>query len=112
MNAARGEIWLVDLSPTRGREQRGTRPALVVSADRLNQGRAGLAVVLPITTRDRGIPSHVPISQTDSDLDHDSFILTEQIRSVSTERLLRSLGLAHASVLEQVDRWLRVLLDL
>jgi mRNA interferase MazF len=84
----------------------------VISADRLNQGPAGLAVVLPVTTRARGIPSHVPISQLDSGLDHDSFILTEQIRSVSTERLLRSIGRAPPSALEQVERWLRVLLEL
>ena len=48
---SRGEIWMVDLNPTRGHEQAGVRPALVVSVDTFNHGPAGLAVVLPVTSR-------------------------------------------------------------
>lgn len=43
----RGEIWQVDLNPTVGREQQGSRPVLVVSQDDFN--RSGLALVCPIT---------------------------------------------------------------
>lgn len=42
---SRGEVWMVDLGPTQGREQDGTRSALVPSVDRFNQGPAELAVV-------------------------------------------------------------------
>jgi len=45
----RGEIHFVDLEPTRGREQQGRRPVLVVSPDKFNQV-TGLPVILPITT--------------------------------------------------------------
>lgn len=44
----RGDIYLVDLDPTHGREQRGHRPVLVVSPDAFNEV-TGLPVVLPIT---------------------------------------------------------------
>ncbi|WP_041795570.1 type II toxin-antitoxin system PemK/MazF family toxin [Pararhodospirillum photometricum] len=44
----RGDIYWVDLEPTKGREQRGHRPVLVVSPDDFNQA-TGLPVVLPIT---------------------------------------------------------------
>jgi mRNA interferase ChpB len=44
----RGEIWSVSLEPTRGREQRGHRPVLIVSPDRFN-AVTRLPVVLPIT---------------------------------------------------------------
>ena len=47
---ARGEVWLADLNPVRGHEQAGRRPVLVVSEDLFNQGPAGLAVVLPLTS--------------------------------------------------------------
>ena len=57
----RGEIWLVDLDPTRGREQAGKRPALVVSANAFNKGPADLVVVLPITSKAKGIPLHVRV---------------------------------------------------
>jgi mRNA-degrading endonuclease toxin of MazEF toxin-antitoxin module len=45
----RGEIWLVDLDPTKGREQQGKRPVFVVSPQSFNQV-TGVPVVLPITT--------------------------------------------------------------
>ncbi|NCR44934.1 MAG: type II toxin-antitoxin system PemK/MazF family toxin, partial [Microcystis aeruginosa SX13-01] len=52
----RGEIWLADLNPVRGHEQAGKRPCLVISADLFNQGASGLVVVLPVTSKDKGIP--------------------------------------------------------
>ncbi|NLJ36638.1 MAG: type II toxin-antitoxin system PemK/MazF family toxin, partial [candidate division WS1 bacterium] len=38
---SRGDIWMLDLDPTRGHEQAGKRPGLIVSADPLNHGPAG-----------------------------------------------------------------------
>ena len=58
----RGEIWNADLDPTRGREQAGKRPVIVVSTDRFNEGPAELVVVLPITSKAKGIPWHVPLA--------------------------------------------------
>ena len=58
---SRGEVWVVELDPARGHEQRGTRPALVVSTDAFNNGPAGLVLVAPMTTRDRRIPVRVRI---------------------------------------------------
>ncbi|HEY3999133.1 MAG TPA: type II toxin-antitoxin system PemK/MazF family toxin [Candidatus Xenobia bacterium] len=58
MKPLRGEIWLADMDPVRGHEQGGRRPVLVVSVDPFNQGPAGLVIVLPMTSRARGIPSH------------------------------------------------------
>ena len=52
----RGEIWLVDLNPTRGRELLGRRPALIVSVDLFNQGPAELIVVIPVTSKEKGFP--------------------------------------------------------
>ena len=45
----RGEIWLVSLDPTAGREQQGTRPVLIVSTAPFNR-LTRTPVVLPITT--------------------------------------------------------------
>lgn len=44
----RGDIYMVDLEPTQGREQRGHRPVVIVSPDEFNQA-TGLPVILPIT---------------------------------------------------------------
>jgi mRNA interferase MazF len=108
----RGEIWLVDLEPTRGREQQGRRPALVVSTDRFNRGPAELLIVLPVTKVSKDIPSHVPLPRSRSGLDHDSFIICEQVRCISRERLARRIGAAPPETMERVSFLLRVLMDL
>ena len=58
----RGEVWMADLDPTRGHEQAGKRPCLVVSADVFNTGPAGLAIALPLTTKAKAIRSHVEVA--------------------------------------------------
>lgn len=86
---ARGDVWLVDLNPTRGHEQAGIRPAAVVSVDLFNHGPAGLIVVLPMTSTDRRIPMHVPIDPPEGGVRHRSFVKCEDVRAVSTARLVR-----------------------
>jgi len=49
----RGEIWEFDLNPKKGREQRGTRPCLVVSTNAMNRSEFGTVIICPITTRQR-----------------------------------------------------------
>ena len=62
---SRGEIWLAELGTGRGHEQAGRRPVLVVSDDGLNQGPAGLVMVIPLTSKvqkSRNIPALVNAS--------------------------------------------------
>ena len=64
----RGDIWSVSFDPTLGREQAGTRPALVLSVDKFNHGPADLVVVLPITSKDKRQPMHVQVSPSEGGL--------------------------------------------
>lgn len=109
---SRGEIWLVDLTPARGHEQTGTRPGLVVSVDRFNEGPAELVVVIPITTQAKGIPFHVDVRPPEGGLDRPSYVKCEDVRSVSKERLSRRLGRVTLETLTEVDDRLRILLGL
>ena len=109
---SRGDVWLVDLNPVRGHEQAGQRPALVVSVDLFNHGPAGLVVLLPITSRPKGIPFHVAVKRSEGGLTRPSFIKCEDIRSVSKERLSRRLGSVTPAILEAVEDRLRILLNL
>lgn len=84
---ARGEIWIVDLNPVRGHEQSGRRPGLVVSTDIFNSGPAELVVLVPITSKEKGIPFHVEIYPPEGGLKERSFIKCEDIRSLAKERL-------------------------
>jgi mRNA interferase MazF len=111
-NPLRGEIWLIDLNPTRGHEQAGKRPGLVVSVDLFNQGPAGLVVVIPITAREKGIPWHVEIKSPEGGLTKRSFVKGEDIRAASKERLVQRLGQVTPNTLAAVEERLRILLDL
>ena len=108
----RGEIWLADLRPTRGREQTGRRPVLVLSVDFFNAGPADLIVVLPLTSTQRDIPLHVKVSKGDGGTKSDCVILCEAIRSVSKERLISRWGVLPQEVMAEVEDRLRILLDL
>ena len=109
----RGDVWLADLEPARGREQTGERPVLVVSTDPFNQGRSGLVVAVPFTTRRRGLPIHVEVRPPDGGLRDVSFAMCEQVRSLAVERLgPRPFGSVPPAVLRAVEDRLRLLLDL
>ena len=109
---SRGEIWLINLNPARGHEQVGVRPGLVVSTNIFNHGPAGLVVILPLTTRDRGIPLHVSLEPPEGGVQQQSFAKTEDIRSVSTERLIKRWGEVSPATLAAVEDRLRILLEL
>jgi mRNA interferase MazF len=115
MNASepsRGDIWAVVLDPTVGREQAGTRPGLVVSVDKFNRGPAGLVVVLPITSKDKKQPIHVPINSLEGGLSTASFIKCDDIRSVSKDRLGKFYGAVSRQTMAEVEKRIRILLDL
>lgn len=73
----RGDIVWLEFNPTRGHEQNGRRPALVVSS-RLYNSRSGLALVCPITSRIKGYPFEIPFKAKNSK----GAILADQIRSI------------------------------
>lgn len=109
---ARKEVWLVRLDPTTGREQAGTRPALIVSDDSFNQGFADLVFIIPITSKAKPIRSHIPLLPPDGGLNLPSFIMCEAMRSVSKQRLIKRLGIISTKTMTEVEDRLRILLDL
>ncbi len=109
---SRGDVWQVELDPVRGHEQAGRRPALVVSVDRFNHGPAGLVVVLPMTSIDKGIPFHIAVEPPEGGLRVRSWIKPEDVRSVSDKRLVERWGSVSSTTLSEVARRLRVLLEL
>lgn len=110
----RGDIWWVELNPVRGREQAGRRPALIVSADSFNRGPRGLVWALPLTRTRRPYPFHIEILPEESGLHGPGYIMCEQLRSISVDRLLGTapVGRVASATLARVEHLLRALLDL
>lgn len=89
----RGEVYLVELEPTRGREIRKTRPCLVVSPDELNAQWQTL-IVAPMTTGGHPYPFRVPCRFGK----RRGHVVLDQLRSVDRERFQRRLGRLPAAV--------------
>lgn len=107
-----GDIWYGDLDPIVGHEQAGERPLLILSINSFNSSPAGLVVVLPITTRLRGIPWHVNVMPPEGGLSRPSVILCEALRSVSRSRLQYRMGTAGGATMGAVQDRLRILMNL
>jgi mRNA interferase MazF len=83
----RGDVFLVDLDPTRGAEIQKTRPCVVVSPDELN-GHLRTVIVAPLTTAGHPYPFRVPCRFAKKG----GTIVTDQLRTVDRGRLVRHLG--------------------
>ena len=85
---SRGEVYLVELDPTRGREIRKTRPCLIVSPDELNH-QLRTAIVAPMTTAGHAYPFRPACRFAGKD----GRVALDQLRTVDRERLRKRLGL-------------------
>lgn len=110
----RGEIWNVDWSPSRGSEQTGTRPALVIQTDAANMNpHYPNTVVVTVSTKGRPVPFHVPVNPSkENGLKEASFIKCEQVLTISKDRLVRRLGSLEEKYLPAVAASLRRVLEL
>lgn len=86
------------------------RPAVLISADELNESRAGVVIVVPCTTTRRGLPSHIELDPVDTGLDEVSYAKCEDVKSISTQRLIVRLGSAPPAALTEITAVLRYLL--
>lgn len=111
MAVKRGEIWRCDLAPTRGTEQTGVRPVLVVQTDRANP-HSPHTLVVPFTTRmrQRLLPSLVPTGE--GGLTADSVALCEQLRVIDCSRLIAKLGELSSARMDEINDALRTILSL
>ena len=88
------------------------RPCLVVSVNLFNQSPAELVIVIPLTTKAKGIRTHVPLAPPEGGVRELSFIKCEDVRSISTERLTTRWGAVSLAAMSNVEDCLRILMGL
>ncbi len=104
---------MVDLGAlvsVKGHEQAGQRPALVLSADIFNA--AGMVTVLPVTSKARPFKTRVPVTPPEGGLSVPSWVIGEQVRTISTSRLGRRMGVVRRTTIAAVEDVVRMLLGL
>jgi mRNA interferase MazF len=112
----RGEVWLAELEPRSGSEQRGVRPVVVVSRDALNRVSTWRSInVVPLSTSARQAirgPTVVLVPAGEAGLERDGVAVGHQITTLDRGKLSRCLGTLSPGVLADVERCLKVALDL
>jgi mRNA interferase MazF len=105
-----GDVLLCDLNPSRGHEQGGKRPVVVVSHDRYAV-IPSLFLAIPLTSVDRGLPHHVEVPADQSTrLTRVSYAMTEQVRAVSHRRIEQQFGVITTATLAEISRYLHMFL--
>ena len=108
MSPRRGEIWWVNLDPTRGSEIKKTRPCVVVGTNIVNERRRTV-VIIPLSTAPQAAPPLlVPVDCAGKP----ALAVVDQIRAVAKERLHRRLGELSPRDLLKVEEALRIILEL
>lgn len=112
----RGEVFWIDLSPRSGSEQRGRRPAIVVSHDAFNslESWRSLIVVPVSTSRKQALrgPTAVALEEGEGGLATASVALCHQVTTLDRSKLTERLGQLSESALRAVEHGLIVALDL
>ena len=109
MSVPRGSLVLVDLEPTLGHEQRGTRPCLVVSDPAVNSSqRLPLLAVVPITGTPASGALYPPLAPGANGLTKPSYALVDQLRSIDKQRIRRRYGQVSEAELAAIDAGVRL----
>jgi mRNA interferase MazF len=106
----KGEIWNANLNPTKGSEQAGVRPVLIVSGNLLNE-YAPVVWVCPITTKIKNYKGNIVLKPNKKNgLSKKSEVLNLHLRSVSNERLVKKIGTVARSELDLVRKGIQEVL--
>lgn len=101
-----GDVVWADFGDSAGREYAGRRPLVVIAGEEYLDVVDTLAIVVPVTTRDRGGSNHVRLAGP-TGLDAPSFAVTEQPLTVSRARLLAVAGRVDDACLGEIRGWVR-----
>lgn len=113
MEVKRGYIFFADLSPVVGSEQGGVRPVLIIQNDVGNRYSPTVIVAAITSQIDKAkLPTHVEIGASEYNLDKNSVILLEQIRTIDKQRLQKKVTELDERIMQRVDEALRISLGL
>lgn len=104
------EIWLTDLNPTKGSEQAGVRPVVVISGNLMNQ-HLNVIIACPLTSKIKNYKDNVVLQPNhENKLTVPSEILTFHVRSMAKNSLIKKVGVISNEELEQIKECLNDIL--
>jgi len=109
----RGDIFYADLRPVIGSEQGGIRPVLIIQNDVGNR-HSPTVICAAITSKmnKAKLPTHIELNASKYDMDKDSVILLEQLRTIDKKRLKDRICHLDGEIMQKVNRALEISLEL
>ena len=109
----RGDVYYADLRPVIGSEQGGIRPVLIIQNDVGNR-HSPTVICAAITSKmnKAKLPTHIELSTEQYDMDKDSVILLEQLRTIDKKRLKDKVCHLDAKIMQKVNKALMISLEL
>jgi mRNA interferase MazF len=105
-----GEIWQANLNPSKGSEQAGYRPIVILSGNLLNK-HVNIVICCPLTTKLKNYKGNIVLTPNKQNgLSEESEILTFHIRSISKERLGKKIGNISSEQVNQLKQYLNEIL--
>ncbi len=99
----KGEIWLAQLNPVKGKEQSGLRPVVILSGNAMND-HFDLVISCPLSTKIKNFPGNIILKPNRKNgLAEKSEVIVFQIRTISKERLISKLGLLEIEEMDKLD---------
>jgi len=103
----RGDLYYADLSPVTGSEQGGVRPVIILQNDTGNKHSPTVIVAAVTSKKKVTMPTHISLAATE-ELQMDSVVLLEQIRTIDKRRLKGYIGALDEAVMAKVNHALAV----
>jgi len=107
----RGDVYIVDLNDSIGSEQKGTRPGIVVQNNAGNF-TSNTLVIVPMSTSDPKLKSHVKLESDLLDIKYDSTVLCEQIRVIDKSRLKYRILTLPQKIMAKIEKGIKTNLAL
>ena len=109
----RGDVYYADLRPVIGSEQGGIRPVLIIQNDVGNK-HSPTVICAAITSKmnKAKLPTHIELNARLYDMDKDSVVLLEQLRTIDKKRLKDKVCHLDGDIMRRVNRALKVSLEL
>ncbi len=107
----RAEVWIVNWNPSRGSEQAGKRPALIIQ-NNIGNDKAATTIVAAISTSVKNYPMNVILDPPEGGLYERSMVKTSQILTISKERVEKRLGIISSEKMAEVNAAIKLSLDL
>jgi mRNA interferase MazF len=105
----RGDLFFANLNPVIGSEQGGLRPVLILQ-NNIGNTYSPTTIVAAVTSKIKRakLPTHVEIKKDFSQLDRNSVILCEQLRTIDKRRLSEKIGELNEEMMVKVDEALKI----